>query len=505
MSRSSTLSACMLLVLLGSGIVASLGAVEECAKTGIFTLTFSERSPESAYERIAARYGWKPTPEKEQVYAISEEPFDVNVPADYDGSVPYGLIVHTDAGSTGNPYVYKDVLGPHKVIWIGATKVSNDRDVACRWGLALDAVHNMTKRYRIDPKRIYACGMSGGGRCASMIAPTYADVFTGGGIYLVGCNPFMFPDEKKIGKPIRELAHSHRFALMTGTNDMNRDGTKSVFEAYKADGFKHVEYFETPGMGHEFPPADWFSKGLDSVDAPLLAEAQQLLAIAQALEKKNKLLDAFNAYDQAATCYPLATKVAEEAKPKADAMRTLQDALLQPEFAKLQSNPNADKLREFAAKWAAFPVGTQAHAQANGLADKQLETLVAAGGTSLPDKIGKFLVTWKGYAVRERAALEYDKLAAVDLAITEGITDSDKKDKALMKFLSSWTLGASVERARTALESDLSQKLAVITAIEKPALRAPKLAAFAKAWHGSETAAKAEHQLAELSAPAKGQ
>jgi dienelactone hydrolase len=494
----------LLALLVATTAVAPTASAGDAPRTGIYQVSFTERSPESAYERMAARYGsWKPTPDPEEVYRIEDEPFDVNVPADYDGTVAYGLIVHTDAGSTGNPYVYKDLMGPHKLIWIGAAKVPNERRVACRWGLALDAVWNMTRRYRIDPKRIYATGMSGGGRCASMIAPTYADVFTGGALYVVGCNAPQWPDEKKIGKPIHELAIGHRFAFLTGEKDFNRQDTKSVLEAYKGAGFKHVELFDTPGMGHEFAPPEVFGKAIDSVDAPLLAEAEELLATAQALEKKAKLAEAFAAYAQAAADYPLAARVVAEAKPRIEELRIKVDAQLQPEFAKLEASPNAEKMREFAAKWAAFPVAERARADADGLAEKQLEALAAAGGSSAPGKLEKFLVTWNGYPVCEHALARYDRLAAAAYAPIEAMTEAEKQDKALLKFLAAWSACPTVAQARATLENDLALKLGAITALDKPAAKAPKLDAFAKAWKGTAAAAEAERQLAALIAAAK--
>jgi hypothetical protein len=491
-------------LILASLVPAADEAKPEQPRTGIFQLTFSERHPESAYERMAQRYGWGPTPEAAAVYQIQDEPFDVNVPAGYDGTVAYGLVVHTDAGSTGNPYVYKDLMGPRKLIWIGATKVSNDRNVACRFGLALDAVWNMTRRYKIDPKRIYATGMSGGGRCASMIAPTYADVFTGGGLYVVGCNQPTWPNEKQVGKPIHELALGHRYAFLTGEKDFNRQDTKGVFEAYRAQGFKHVECFDAPGMGHEFAPPEWYAKGLDFVDAALIDEAQQLLDAGAVAEKKNKLVEAYGDYAQVIADYAIAAKQVEAAKPKAEELRGKVDATLQPELAKIEANPGADKFREFAAKWSAFPVAEKARAQADPLAAKQLDALLTAGGAVLPDKLAKFIAAWDGYPVAVRALVEYDKLAAAALAPVEALTDPERKDHALMKFVAQWTGGgASVDHAREELEKDLAAKLAAIAALDKPAQKGPKLDAFAKAWKGTAAGAEAEKQLAALIAAMK--
>lgn len=479
-------------------VAAAAVASDAKPRTGIFQLTFDERHPESAYERMLIRFDGRlnPKADAEALYRIQDEPFDVHVPETYDGSAAFGLVVHIDAGATGNPYVYKDVMAPLRLIWVGSQKSQNERHIVPRYGLAVDAVHNMVKRYRIDPKRIYVCGMSGGGRCASMIAPAYSDVFTGG-IYLVGCNPPQLPDDKKVGKPIRELALAHRYALVTGSDDFNKPGTQSVFEAYKSGGYKHVEYFEQPGLGHEFPSAEWFRKGIESMDAVLTAEAGQLLATAQVLEKKDKLAEAHAAYAKALAEYGQVAEVAAEAPGKLESLRGAVDAKLTPDLDKLLAAPNADKLRDFAAKWQAFPVADRARAKADELAAKPLDDLLAAKPAPNPEKLAKFATTWQGYPVAERAIAAYDALAATAYTPVEA-AEGDKRLKALGKFLEKWTLGPTVERARARRDEDLAAELAAIAALDKPAAKAKRLEAFAKTWKGTAAGAAAEQQLADL-------
>ena len=57
--------------------------------------------------------------------------------------------------------------------------------------------------------------------------------------------------------------------LLTGDNDGNRLETRGVYEAYQRDNFKHVEYMQVPGMGHEYPNAEWVEKAIKALDAPL--------------------------------------------------------------------------------------------------------------------------------------------------------------------------------------------------------------------------------------------
>ncbi len=488
-------------LLLMASLLAAAVQAQDAPRTGIFQLTFSERHPLSDYAAMVLRHvNLEATPDAKVLYDIAKEPFDVDVPAEYDGTKAFGLMVHIDAGKTGNPWVYKDLIGAHRLIWIGSATSDNDRPVVCRSGLALDAVWNMAKRYKIDPKRIYICGLSGGGRCASMTAISYADVFTGGAIYMVGCNKFILPDEHKLGIKLLEPAQAHRFVFMTGSQDFNHDDTLGVCDFYKSSGFKLITVIDTPGMGHEFPPAPAFSKAVDFLDAPLLADAKEALEAGRELEKKGKWLNAFAAYRSAAQDYPLADEVIASAKPLLEAVRTKVDAQLQPDYHRLASasSPSADHLRDFAAKWSDFPVAAQARDLAEGMAGKQLDALVKAGGATEPSKLDKFIALWQGYACAERAVSAYDGLAAPAAQPVEAIADAAKRDRARLRFLGKWSWGSTVESMRAALEADLAPRLADIIALSSVQERGTQLQAFAKEWKGTVAGADAAKRLDAL-------
>src|SRR6476660_662377 len=58
-------------------------------QTGTFTTKFTERSPSSAPNELARRFGEKQAiPE----YDLSQHEFLIHVPSDYDGSKPMGVV-----------------------------------------------------------------------------------------------------------------------------------------------------------------------------------------------------------------------------------------------------------------------------------------------------------------------------------------------------------------------------------------------------------------------------
>jgi predicted esterase len=138
--------------------------------------------------------------------------------------------------------------------------------------LALDATCNMCRQYKVDRRRIYVAGFSGGARIASMLGVAYADVFTGT-LCICGVNfykdlivdkgryyPATFapdPSVLLLGK------QNSRFVLVTGEHDENRENTRSALSAFKREGFRQVVCFEVPGMSHAMAPGKTLGAALD--------------------------------------------------------------------------------------------------------------------------------------------------------------------------------------------------------------------------------------------------
>ncbi|MEK7414993.1 MAG: hypothetical protein AAB263_16890 [Planctomycetota bacterium] len=461
----------------------------EGPRTGFFTTTFAERYADSTHERMGKRYGWG-APRPEDIYDLTKEEFDVNVPGSYDGSTPWGLVVYINAGKGGNARAYSALLAKHKLIWVGATNVPNERAVPPRWGLALDAVWNMRKQYRIDPRRVYISGFSGGGRCASQVGPTWPELFSGG-IYFCGCNAPRLPSDKALSA--RALAG--RYAFMTGSGDFNRPGTQATHAEYKSAGFKHTEYFEQPGLAHGTPSAEWFEKALVFVDRPLLEEAAQLCVQAKALSPK-KPYEAAQLYRKVIAEFPIAEASTAEAQTELAALTPTVDGLLRNELTKLGEAPPADKVLALAMRTEGYPCVADVRSLADSVGTKELATITAQSGSSTKGKLEKFLVQWASFPCATAAATAYDGLAAKVLEPLSA-QEASKRDKALLKFLTDWQACPSRSTANGLLEADLATELSKLLAIDKPAARNPKLLAFAKNWPGTQAAMQAEAEAAK--------
>jgi hypothetical protein len=319
----------------------------KAARTGFFQTKFDQRSPDSNLDGMLRRLGWKKTKEHTD-YKLKDFTFELYVPPNYTGAKPYGLMVYISPG----PYVFflrmtrcQGVYDKHSLIHVAAYNSGNKQKVWVRLGLAIDAVHNMKKRYNIDPGRIYATGASGGGRCASMLGLSFADTFDGAFPH-VGCYFFTMieslKDPKKgwsakfirpVSAVYRKARLKNRYVLLTGQHDFNREETEATYvNGFKKLGFKHVTYIEVPGMGHYSPPSKFFEKGLIALDAPLKSAlgakvvpalaASKALREAERLVKESKHDAAYAKLADLATRFPSTASAAKATRMLAEIKRT---------------------------------------------------------------------------------------------------------------------------------------------------------------------------------------
>jgi hypothetical protein len=252
-------------------------------RVGRFRTRFLEKSPWNEPGSLMDRLGLA-AEDVGDVYPLDGESWELYVPGSENDERPYGVFVWVSPdyfGGFTRDGIQK-LLEDHRLIWVGANQSGNGRWTAHRYGLALDAAHNVSRLYPVDPDRVYVGGYSGGGRVASGLALEFSDVFAGG-FFFFGCSfyreipvpdrpgthwPARFPPPP--GSRLRELKKNHRFVFLTGTRDFNRSQTREVYKSFEEEGFRHVTLLEIPGADHyhgfDIP---WVRKGFDALDAPL--------------------------------------------------------------------------------------------------------------------------------------------------------------------------------------------------------------------------------------------
>ncbi len=253
-------------------------------RLGRYRVAFEEHHPLADLTIIETRHGYDHDavlardPEAGN-YNLAKESFEVFVPQK-PGKASLGLFVWVSPSPSGQPPEhFLDILTRHRVIWIGANDSGNARPGWDRAALALDAVHNMSQLYDIDPERIFVGGYSGGGRISTGLSVLFPEVFRGG-FFVYGVNYFRdvdAPDKPGMVWPagfappprdtLQTLRKERRFVFLTGELDFNRLQTRTYERLYRKEGFRHTLYLEIPGAHHySGVPSEWFERALKFLD-----------------------------------------------------------------------------------------------------------------------------------------------------------------------------------------------------------------------------------------------
>ena len=247
-------------------------------------LRFAEKHPLSNLEELTRRTEfdprlWPDRPRQEWQYEIGDESFEVFVPGSYRRGVPHGLFVFLPPSDAPAPRGWLDAIGRRKLIWVSPRNAGNSRGWPIRLFLAMDAVHNMMKRYEIDEGRIFVAGYSGGGSMSSILIRGFPEVFRGAfcmnGYSFVGTRrrddgreePTLYlrpwhGDLERIRKDVRLVLLDGEGDPMTGPG-----GSRAACEGLRLEGFERVRWLEVPKLGHRQPDAAWFAKGLVALEA----------------------------------------------------------------------------------------------------------------------------------------------------------------------------------------------------------------------------------------------
>src|SRR5205814_4969879 len=127
-----------------------------------------------------------------------------------------------------------------------------------------------------DKTRIFISGFSAGGQMAVYMLREFPDVFTGGGVFLMGGyfyssyeldktrnEPTTKPAEPVWYLPIESLKESMQIVLVKGEGDptgWTAEEGEADYEALVLDGFTRVHLFVLPKWGHVHPNPEQFEK-----------------------------------------------------------------------------------------------------------------------------------------------------------------------------------------------------------------------------------------------------
>lgn len=251
------------------------------------SITFPERSPHSTIEALFRRTHRQFTGRREQSfveltpadvlameYDLALETFDLIVPRTYRAESPHGIFVWN--GVTAPSQDWFDIIARHKLIFVTPNGLTA-RAPHIRQGLALDAVHNLSKRYTIDPARVYVAGFSAGAHQGASTLREYPDVFRGallmsGGVFYDSTDgePSAFALGWYGPLPLEQIKREMKLVMVTGADDtvVEPQYARADYKAMMLDGFRRVTLMERANWGHNHPDSATFEKALATLDAP---------------------------------------------------------------------------------------------------------------------------------------------------------------------------------------------------------------------------------------------
>jgi hypothetical protein len=335
----------------------SWGAAQQAGgdvKTGEFRITFTEHHPLAEAATLQKRLGLKEPP---GTYELDKEPFVVDVPKDYDPATPQGLIVYLCYKNTdqGGPVTILDNLAKRKIIFV--TPLHKDLPDEVRAAQAVDAVHNLSKQYNIDPQRIWIFGSE---RATVLAATAYPDVFVGG--TLAYQPQYWKPIKAKNGGTYRydmaapppqamlPLAKQRRWVI--GVQDAGAEFDQLVVAAFKREGFKATAIETNNDRDYHYPHfnPEWFERVMDTLES------------ARATSPGGLTADPVASVPEAATVDMV---VAPASKPTAAAKPAVSDAakqlsLAQSYIASGAYTPARTKLNAIVEKYPEDPAAAEA-------------------------------------------------------------------------------------------------------------------------------------------------
>jgi hypothetical protein len=233
---------------------------------------------------------------------LAQEKYLIHVPANYTGAEPFGLILYLDPGD-GLDKVPPDwalVLRRQKLLLAAPQKCGNDQNVDRRLGLAVLGTMKMQERYKIDSKRIYAAGFSGGARMANRLGFLASDLFRGT-IQACGAD-FYQPVPKVAVQPadapaqleLSDLRHEaygvanadvspeqiavakqrERFVFITGEKDFRYADIQDIYNGgFAKNGFQ-ANLMLIPGMQHQPFDGGVLAKAIDFIQSSSAASSK---------------------------------------------------------------------------------------------------------------------------------------------------------------------------------------------------------------------------------------
>nr|WP_199046935.1 PHB depolymerase family esterase [Dyella sp. ASV24] len=215
----------------------------------------------------------------DQPVDLAHERFALYVPAQAppDG---YSLLVFVPPWNEAKvPPSWIPVLDRHGMILVSAANIGNDASVLDRRDpLSLLAATNVMARYRVNPRRVYVGGFSGGSRVALRLALGYPDLFHGA---LLDAGSDAIGQTLPLPPPslFDRFQTESRIVYLTGQQDAARqDMERQSRQSLRDWCIDNVDVLSMAGVGHDLAEPAALDRALTSLETPHALDTAKLNA-----------------------------------------------------------------------------------------------------------------------------------------------------------------------------------------------------------------------------------
>ena len=190
----------------------------------------------------------------------------------------YALLVFVPPWNEARvPPEWTSVLERHGMIFVTAANIGNDASLLDRRDpVALLAAVNAMAQYRVNPRRVYVGGFSGGSRVALRLALGYPDLFRGA-LLEAGSDPIGQAVPLPAKPLLEQFQTNSRIVYFTGQQDaarmdVDRQSRHSLHEWCVDD----VDLRSIPSTGHDLAGAAALERALTSLETHHPPDANRL-------------------------------------------------------------------------------------------------------------------------------------------------------------------------------------------------------------------------------------
>jgi predicted esterase len=191
----------------------------------------------------------------EEMFSYDKGAMIVYIPASYNPAKPMGVYLHISPGDNGGTHKnYMPIMDRFSMIHLSPKGTSNSQPMLRRAKLAVDALAEVKKQWKVDEKRVCVGGLSGGGHMAMFTHAMFPQWFSASishaaQIYLPlggSCGHFPGLEARDItGKDCKD----HKWVVISGDKDFNYKEILKTTDDWKAARANYL-FIDVPGMGH---------------------------------------------------------------------------------------------------------------------------------------------------------------------------------------------------------------------------------------------------------------